>query len=283
MTLLPDVLRSAAARLADAGVPSPRHDAEALAGHVLGVARGEVTCLRELTADQAVAFWRLVDRRANREPLQHLTGQAGFRHLCLAVGPGVFIPRPETEIMVDWCLAQLRPGATVVDLCAGSGAIGLSLATERPGTAVYAVDSDPAAYAWLQRNAAAQAASGLQTVLADVADLATAAPQLLGSVDVVVSNPPYIPLGCSPLEPEVARYDPAVALWGGRDGLDMMHAVERIARRLLVPGGRIALEHADTQRSAVLGLLAGAGGWTNVLDHPDLAGRDRFATATWLG
>lgn len=277
---LRDLVQSATTRLAAVGVPSPRHDAEVLAGHVLGVGRGQLAARDCLEAGQILAYDTLIARRENREPLQHLTGRAGFRRLDLAVGPGVFVPRPETEMVVEWCMNGLAPGSTAVDLCAGSGAIALALATESPGTRVYAVEKDPPAYAWLVRNVDG---GDVRTLLADIVDLPTAAPELLGTVDLVVSNPPYIPLGARPLEPEVARYDPAVALWGGRDGLDMVHAVERVARRLLGPGGRLAIEHADTQGAAVPALLAAAGGWLQIVDHPDLAGRDRFTTASWAG
>lgn len=273
-------MRAATIRLADAGVPAPRHDAEALACHVLGVPRTQLARATDLSADAAAAYDSLLARRADREPLQHLTGWAPFRYLSLSVGPGVFLPRPETEVVLDWCLDQLPVGATAADLCAGSGAIALSLATEAPGTTVYAVERDPAAYGWLQRNAVGTAVRCLQ---ADIADLLGAAPHLGGSLDLVVSNPPYIPDGARPLEPEVARYDPAVALWGGLDGLDMVRAVEQVARRLLRGGGRLAIEHADTQGGAVPHLLAAAGGWTGITDHRDLAGRDRFATAVWAG
>ena len=280
MTALAAVLRSAAEQLAAAGVPSPRHDAEALAGSVLGVSRGQLPQVQSLSAVQAAAFQKLLARRADREPLQHLTGRAGFRYLDLAVGPGVFLPRPETEVVVEWCLGQLPSGGTAVDLCAVSGAIALSLATERSGTTVYAVESDPTAYAWLQRNAVG---TGVRCLQVDLADVLRTAPQLAGTVDLVVSNPPYIPLGSRPLDPEVARYDPAIALWGGRDGLDVVRAVEQIARRLLSTGGRLAIEHADTQGAAVPALLAAAGNWTGIADHSDLADRDRYATAVWAG
>lgn len=280
MSSLSDVLRSATDRLAAAGVPSPRHDAEAIAEHVVGVSRSQLPRHAGMTPAQSVGFQTLVSRRANREPLQHLTGRAFFRHLDLVVGPGVFLPRPETEVVVDWCLGYVGFGATVVDLCAGSGAIALALATERPGTTVYAVEKDPAAYAWLQRNAID---SGVRCLAVGIADVPATAPGLLGAVDLVVSNPPYIPLDCRPLEPEVARYDPAVALWGGRDGLDMVRAVEQVSRRLLVPGGRLVVEHADSQGTAVPAMIAAAGGWQHIADHPDLTGRDRFATAVWTG
>lgn len=279
-TALGPAVRSATARLALAGVPSPRHDAEVLAAEVLDMPRSQLARVDRLSAGQAQAYDTLITRRADREPLQHLTGRAAFRHLELSVGPGVFLPRPETEVMLDWCLPQLPSVAVAADLGAGSGAIALALATEAPDTTVYAVERDPAAYAWLQRNALGTA---VRCVHADIADLVATVPALAGALDLVVSNPPYIPLGTRPLEPEVARYDPAVALWGGRDGLDMVRAVEQVARRLLRGGGRLAIEHADTQGVAVPALLAAAGGWAEIADHRDLADRDRFTTAVWSG
>ncbi len=270
-----DAVRDATGRLAAAGVASPRHDAEALAAHALGVDRARLLLVEELPDVPAAAYDDMVARRVAREPLQHITGRAGFRHRDLAVGPGVFVPRPETEMLVEWCLGVLPRRATVVDLCAGSGAIGLAIADERDDTSVYAVEREPAAFGWLARNASG---SGVRCVLADAADAADALPLADHRVDLVVSNPPYIPEGARPLEPEVAEHDPAAALWGGPDGLDVVRVVERTARRLLRPGGRLAVEHADTQGSSVPALLR-ARGWADVEDHRDLAGRDRFTTA----
>lgn len=273
MTTVAEAVRAATARLAAVGVPSPRHDAEALAAHVLGVPR---SALVVATSIDTAAYDALVTRRAAREPLQHLIGRAGFRRLDLAVGPGVFVPRPETEVLVDWCLAMLPTRGLLVDLCAGSGAIALAVADERPDVTAYAVEREPAAHAWLERNVAGTA------VVAVRADAADALPDLAGTVDVVASNPPYIPVDGAPLDPEVARHDPPAALWSGADGLGTIRLVQRRASVLLRPGGHLVVEHADQQTAPVTALLRAAG-WADVADHRDLAGRDRFATARWPG
>jgi release factor glutamine methyltransferase len=269
--------------LADAGVPSARHDAEALAAHLLGVPRTRLTLTDGAVLDEA-AYTDLVGRRAAREPLQHLVGVQAFRRIDLEVGPGVFIPRPETEVVVEAALAELPrtrrkadSGPVVVDLCAGSGTIALSIAVERPHAEVHAVERDPVAFGWLRRNAA-RIAPEVSLVLADVAD-----PRLLASldgiVDVVVSNPPYIPVGAVPLEPEVLEYDPHLALFGGEDGLDVVRTVEKVAARLLRPGGVVVVEHADLQGASAPAVFATAGGWDELADHLDLSGRNRFLTA----
>ena len=264
-------LADATARLEAAGVPSARHDAEVLAAHSLGVERVD---LWRHDAPGA-AFGAYVDRRADREPLQHITGMAYFRHLALQVGPGVFVPRPETEVVVDAVLAALTDTKSprVVDLCTGSGAIALAVATEVPGSAVHAVELEPAAHAWAVRNCAGT------PVDLRLGDMATAFPELDGTVDVVVSNPPYIPIGAVVRDPEVAAHDPAVSLWSGDDGLDAMRVVERVAARLLRPGGLVVAEHADLQGASAPAVFADPTRWRDVGDHRDLAGRDRFVTA----
>ena len=264
-------VRSAAAELAAAGVPSPQFDAEELAAFSLGVER------RDLWRASAVGpeFAAYVRRRAGREPLQHITGRAHFRHLTLAVGPGVFVPRPETEVVVDAVLAATRAVASpvVVDLGTGSGAIALAVADEAPGARVHAVEADPGAHAWAARNAAGTA------VDLRLGDMADAFPDLDGAVDVVVSNPPYIPVDAVVRDPEVAAHDPALALWSGADGLDAVRVVERVAARLLRAGGTVVVEHADLQGESAPAVFAGTGRWTDVADHRDLAGRDRYLTA----
>lgn len=271
-----DPLRAAAAVLAAAGVPSPRVDAELLAAQVLGVVRAALPSA-SWPAGAVEEYDRLVSLRASRVPVQYLTGVAGFRRLELAVGPGVFIPRPETECLTGWAVGLLSgmPSPVVVDLCAGSGAVALAIADEVPAAQVHAVESDPAAFGWLSRNCAGS------RVVASHADLADGAPGLAGVVDLVTANPPYLPSGiAAEVEPEVRDHEPAAALWVAGDGLAVIRRVVERAAVLLRPGGWLAVEHSDEQQPAVLALLA-VGGWADCTGHADLAGRPRFVTARW--
>jgi release factor glutamine methyltransferase len=278
-TRVGDIVRAATARLSAAGVPSPDHDAWALLEHATGRDRAALLALRS-TADVPGldAFEAYVGRRAAREPLQHITGQAPFRRLVLAVGPGVFVPRPETEVVagaaVEAARAVLSAGRSpvVVDLGTGSGAIALAVADEVPDAQVHAVEREESAYAWAARNCAGT------TVRLALADMADALPGLDGTVDVVVSNPPYIPVGAQVRDVEVAEHDPAAALWSGSDGLDDVRAVEEVAARLLRPGGLVVVEHADVQGESAPEVFRRSGRWDGVADHADLAGRDRYLT-----
>lgn len=268
----------AARRLAAAGVPNARGDAELLAAHVLGIGRGALSLQPAMTAAQRAAFDELIERRAARIPLQHLTGTVGFRHVELAVGPGVFVPRPETEQVtgwaVDWLRGQQLTAPVVVDLCAGSGAIAVAIADEVPAAVVHAVELDPAAGRWAARNIAGT------DVQLHVGDAGAALPALDGRVDLVISNPPYIPADERDLvEPEVRDHDPALALWGGADGLDVFRIVVRRAAGLLRPGGALVVEHSDRQGDSAPAVLRDAGGWVGVQDHCDLTGRPRYVTA----
>jgi release factor glutamine methyltransferase len=276
------MLGDAARRLAEAGVESPRVDAELLLAHVLGVPRGRLLTLDEAAGDDAARFAELVGQRADRVPLQHLTGRAAFRHLELAVGPGVFVPRPETEQLTGWALERLAglDGPVVVDLGSGSGAIALSIAHEHPGARVTAVERDPGAIAWTRHNAMARVAAGdtaVGVVAGDMTDPALLS-ELDGRVAVVVSNPPYVP-DDAVLPREVADHDPPLALWGGPDGLDVVRGMLTVAARLLHPGGWLGIEHADQQGTALPAVVRAHGAFTDVEDHPDLAGRPRFTTA----
>ena len=323
-----ELLASATEQLAAAGVPTPDVDAELLLAHVTGRPRALLRMASgTVTGEQSGAYASLVARRAERIPLQHLTGLAPFRHLELHVGPGVFIPRPETELMVDhvreFAGTQSGSGLLVVDLCAGSGALTLSIATELPGSRVIAVELSPEAAAWARRNIAghaqqlAAAGSVVELHEADATRVAAAGSPLdglRGTVDVVVTNPPYVPDAAIPREPEVRDHDPGVALYGGPDGLDIVRPLAEQAALLLRPGGLLLVEHADAQgedagESGVPFVLrsqpepagsdpaqpAGARGvagpdptvppdtadrhaWTHVTDHLDLAGRPRH---TW--
>ncbi len=304
MSLLLDEIALAAARLAEAGVESPRAEAELIAAHVHGVRRTELHEVPDAAFD--ARFWEGVGRRAAREPLQHITGRAYFRYLELEVGPGVFVPRPETEVMTGWAIDRLREmdvaEPVVVDLGTGSGAIALSIAQEVPRARVHAVEADPIARGWTERNVERCAVAAPYTkgrvslygadftagLTADFTAGLTAAPgtgelrELDGKVDLVISNPPYIPLGAS-VPPEVGEYDPPAALWSGEDGLDAIRGVERAARRLLRPGGLVAVEHGAPQGAAVYWVFCEEAGWRDTRNHKDLARRDRFVTATWPG
>jgi release factor glutamine methyltransferase len=265
--------------LAAAGVASARGDAELLAAHVLGVNRSELALRPAMTRRQGDTLRELVRRRAERTPLQHLVGSVGFRLVELAVGPGVFVPRPETELVAGWAIDWLRrhplDAPVVVDLCTGTGAIAVAVADEVPGAVVHAVELDPAAVDWARRNTAG---TSVQLHRADAAD---ALPELDGRVDLVVSNPPYVPDDERELvEPEVRDHDPAVALWAGGDGLDVLRIVVRRAAGLLRPGGALVVEHSDRQGESAPAVLHDAGGWADVQDHADLTGRPRYVTAT---
>jgi release factor glutamine methyltransferase len=282
-------VKRATATLVTAGVDSPEHDARALAVHVLNLKRPSDLLLVEgwSTADQQ-AYDDVVARRASRVPLQHLTGSVGFRYLELAVGPGVFVPRPETESVVQWAVdAVAREGWAAplcVDLCTGSGTIAFALANEIPGARVHAVERDEAALSWTRRNAEARVAAGDPEVSLHLGSVEQCLRELDGTVDLVASNPPYVATGEAHIpDPEVLDHDPAIALWAGQDGLDVVRLVEQAARRLLEPGGLLVVEHSDRQGRTAPALLEQAGGWAEVADHRDLAGRDRFVTARWIG
>jgi release factor glutamine methyltransferase len=268
-------LGDAECRLAAAGVPSPRADAELLAAHLLDVGRGQLWS--HLGGPVPTGFDDLVARRAERIPLQHITGRAHFRTVTLAVGPGVFCPRPETEVVVGHAL-ELLGGCTaerpvVVDLCAGSGAIAAAVATEASHAEVHAVERDPGSRPWLRSNALSHGFT------AHLTDVVGCLPRLDGQVDVVVANPPYIPVDCVPRDPEVARFDPPMALYSGTDGLDHMRLVETAAARLLRPGGHVLVEHGDLQGESAPAVFTASGRWQDVRDHTDLTGRDRYLTA----
>jgi release factor glutamine methyltransferase len=270
--------------LGEAGVDSARTDAELLAAHVLGTSRGGLALTTDLTADQEARYLELVAQRASRVPLQHLTGTAGFRYLELEVGPGVFVPRPETELLVGWGLETLAATGldqpVVVDLCSGSGAIALAVAQECPDATVYAVELSVHAVAWARRNLAARSQAGdrpITLLQADATDPAVLA-ELDATADLVLTNPPYVPDGAV-VAREAAEHDPPEALWGGPDGLDVVRALVRRAAKLLRPGGWIGIEHADLQGAEVPALLAATRQWGQITDHRDLAGRDRFTTA----
>ena len=264
---VPTAIADATAVLTGAGVPTAADDARRLVQHVAG--HGS-----QVDQDAVAA---LVQRRADREPLEYLIGQASFRGLTLAVGPGVFVPRAETEqtvqLAIDALAAAAGPHPVGVDLGTGSGAIALAMAAEVPQATVVGVEVAPEAFAWAERNA-----RGVGNVRMVLGDLAGALPELDGSVEVVMSNPPYIPTGMVPREIEVQRHSPAVALFGGADGMDVLRQVSVTARRLLRAGGTLVIEHGEQQAATVAAILTGDG-WYDVASHRDAAGRDRATTA----
>jgi len=264
-------------------VPDPEVDAELLIGHVLGLSRGGVQARLvvggALGEADAATLESLVRRRERREPLQHLTGRAAFRSLDLAVGPGVFVPRPETEqvaqLAIDALRATAEPEPIAIDLGSGSGAIALAMATEVPHARVWAVENSPAAFPWTRRNVEEVGAPNLELVFGD---LATALAELDGRAAVVISNPPYVPAGELPRDPEVRLHDPDAALYGGADGLDVVRVLSTRAAELLHPGGLLVIEHAETQSAPIAAILA-ADGWRAIAHHRDLTSRDRATTA----
>jgi len=284
---LGSLLQAAAARFEAAGIEQAGVDSELLLTHILGCSRGQLVTkvvMGEATTEQvAAAFEAVVSRREAREPLQHITGKAYFRNLELFVGRGVFVPRPETEMVAGLAIDALRAvalsesnevGPIAIDLGTGSGAIALSLATEVPHATVWAVEKSSEAMPFTQRNFEAYGFCA-QLIQGDLAD---AFQELNGKVSVVVSNPPYIPNQMIPRDVEVRLFDPELALYGGEDGMDVMHAVSSSAKRLLVSGGTLVVEHADSQSEQVMALLTNDG-WRQVRAHRDLTGRDRAVTA----
>ena len=295
--------------LYEAEVASPEADARTLVAHELGVGFGELPLRPPLTTDQLRAVCRMVDRRCEREPLQHITGTVSFLGLDLRVGPGVFVPRPETELLADTVVRELggrsrvesAPGLsgrfTVVDLCAGSGALGLAVAANVPHISCLAVELSQEAAGYAQANVLANRwslqnqQSEYELVTGDATDASL--PELArlnGQVDVVVCNPPYVPDGCIPRDPEVRDYDPDLALYGGPDGLDVVRQLVSVSAGLLRPGGRLYMEHSDAQGEAGEGsglphLFRNntARAFSDVLDHADLTGRPRFTSATRAG
>ena len=278
-----DALRTAADRLAAAGIADPAVDAELLAAFVLGGGRGGVQAAAirgdTLTQTDSDRLEQLVARRATREPLQHITGTAPFRHLELRVGPGVFVPRPETEMVAQLAIDALRAAASAspvaVDLGTGSGAIALAMATEVPHARVFAAENSVDAYVWTKENFGHVGADN--ATLAFI-DLAHAFPELDGTVSVVASNPPYVPDAAIPRDPEVRFFDPPAALYGGEDGLDVVRVLSRVGLRLAHPGGTLVIEHGEWQGEAIRGILT-ADGWRAAATHPDLTQRERATTA----
>ncbi|OBF57924.1 protein-(glutamine-N5) methyltransferase, release factor-specific [Mycobacterium sp. 852002-50816_SCH5313054-b] len=275
MTHLRRAIDSAAAQLAEAGIDSARYDAEELAAHLVGAERGRLTLI-EAPDDEFLGRYRdIVAARSQRVPLQHLTGTAAFGPVTLRVGPGVFIPRPETEAMLEWATAQpLGARPVIVDLCTGSGALAVALARHRPGARVIGIDDSDAALAYARHNTEGTA---VELVRADITAI-EALTELDGLVDLVVSNPPYVPDG-SAVAAEVAQHDPPHAVFGGADGMAVIGAVIRLAGRWLRPGGLFGVEHDDKTAARTVELLSSTGVFEEIEARRDLTGRPRFVTA----
>jgi release factor glutamine methyltransferase len=283
MTVLRRAIDCAAAQLAEAGIESARHDAEQLAAHLAGTERGRLSLVESLDEDFYTRYRDVVTARSRRVPLQHLVGTEAFGPVLLHVGPGVFIPRPETESMLAWAIAQRLPmRPVVVDVCTGSGALALALAQHLPNARIIGIDDSDAALDYARRNAEG---SAVELVRADAFEL-VAAPGALGEldgrVDLVVSNPPYVPDGAV-VEPEVAQYDPPHAVFGGPDGMTVIAAVVDLAGRWLRPGGLFAVEHDDTTSTHTVELMQGTRLFEDIQARQDLTGRPRFVTARRLG
>ena len=275
-------IMAAAQQLAQAGVGSAQYDAEELAAHLLGTSRTRLGLQPLVEPEWTHQYRALVAQRATRIPLQHLIGSAVLGRTTVVVGPGVFIPRPETEVLLEWALKALA-GVTapvVIDLCAGSGAIALAIAQARPDARVHAVELSDGALAWARRNADLHRDAGgtpIDLRGGDFADQRLLA-DLDGTADLVTANPPYVPSGAA-VEPEVSDHDPAEAVFGGPDGLDVIRPLISVAAGLLKPGGMLAIEHDDTHGESVPALLAARRVLADVQDHADLNGRPRFVTA----
>jgi release factor glutamine methyltransferase len=275
VTPLRRAIDAAAAQLAEAGIDSARYDAEELAAHLVGTERGRLTLLQPPGDEFFRRYRDIVNARSRRVPLQHLTGAAAFGPVLLQVGPGVFIPRPETEAILAWATAQrLAARSVIVDLCTGSGALALALARHRPAARVIGVEDSDAALQYARRNAEGTA---VELVRADVTTPGLL-PELDKRVDLVVANPPYVPDGMA-LEIEVAQHDPPHAVFGGVDGMAVIAAVVGLVGRWLRPGGLFAVEHDDTTSSQTVELISRTGIFDEIEAHKDLAGRPRFVTA----
>ncbi|MFM9377713.1 peptide chain release factor N(5)-glutamine methyltransferase [Gordonia sp. VNK21] len=268
--------------LSAAGIDSAAAESIDLLAHVLGVEPGRLILVDEVSDDDAETFRGLIAQRAQRVPLQYLTGRAYFAGLELQVGPGVFIPRPETELLASWALEELagRPGPVpVADLCSGSGALALAVAAGSPAAQVIAVERSADAADYLRRNIDAQGpavAGRVQVLRADVLDRDRMV-AALGARELIVVNPPYVPSG-SPVSPEVAA-DPYEAVFSGQTGMDLIERLIPVLAEVLAPGGAVAVEHDDTTGPATVAAFTGDGRFTRVTAHADLAGRPRFVTA----
>jgi release factor glutamine methyltransferase len=274
-TRLRRAIDSATTLLADAGIDSARYEAEELAAHLTGTERGRLPLIDSPDDTFFDRYHAAIAARSRRVPLQHITGTAAFGPLRLLVGPGVFIPRPETEAILEWATAQHLPEAPViVDLCTGSGALAIALAQHWPEARLLGIDDSDAALEYARKNSAG---TKVELLHADVTKRGLLT-DLDGQVDLVVANPPYVPDG-APVEPEVSHYDPSHAVFGGADGMTVINAIVRLAGRWLRPGGFFAVEHDDTTSSLTRELISGTELFDDVVAQTDLTGRPRFVTA----
>ena len=279
--LVSELLSESSSKLKEAGVISATVDAELITCYCLGISRSELSLMvatnQEFPKDSMDHFQLALARRVDRQPLQHITGTAPVRHLALKVGPGVFTPRPETEQVVGFAMEKIAnlQSPVIVDLCSGSGAIAISLATEVLGSKVFAVEKSKEAFGYLLQNAASY---GLVDDYLRNEDLQDSLTELDGQVDLVISNPPYIPNDAIPIDLEVQLHEPSMSLYGGVDGLDVIRQISIRAKKLLKSGGLLVLEHADSQSSAI-GKLLLAGGWLEIETRADLAGKERMISA----
>ncbi|TGD32973.1 peptide chain release factor N(5)-glutamine methyltransferase [Brevibacterium sp. S22] len=298
-TLVSEILRGAINLLSDAGIATPEADAVELLAHAWEVDRSALSRRRlfddPVPVDVSRRFAELCDLRRQRIPLQHLTGIAHFRHLQLKVGPGVFVPRPETELLAGAVLTELaetaRPDAStgnddaqrpiVIDLCSGSGAISLSVATEFDGVDVLGVEREPAALEWSRENLAHSrlGESTVEFIAGDATQITEERADLRGRADIVVTNPPYVPDAAVPRDPEVAEHDPAAALYGGASGLEILRLIIAEAERLLRPGGLFLMEHSEEQGAEARELLAATASLRHAATFQDYTGRDRYSVA----
>ncbi len=274
------LLRVAKSQLVESGINEV--DAEHLLAHVLGLTRMDlhnsvlvestIATISDIDVIEA-QFFDLLDRRLNHEPLQYLTGVAPFRYLEIQVGPGVLVPRPESELLVEAVLqhiANLPAPVSVIDLGAGSGALSLAIATEAPTARVIAVEKSPEAIFWLKKNVSVFA-ENVRVVEGDVADVLPGV-----KCDVVIANPPYIPDDQN-LPRDVAGFEPHIALFGGPTGMELPRLFITAAARLLKNSGVLVIEHTEAQAIAIAGELAVD--FEDIAVHDDLVGRPRWTSA----
>ena len=268
-----DLLKATSATLADAGIDSPQAQARTLICYCLGLSPTRLALVDNLTDAQEALLQTALEQRLAGRPIQHITGEAFFRTVSVRVGPGVFIPRPETEILAGWAIDQVTPGKTrIVELCAGSGAISLAIAAESDPREQWAVEIDPRAYTYLKANLAATAVHPV------LGDMANSLPSLDATIDLVVANPPYLRASLADHLPDEVALDPDLALFSGDDGLDATRVVAKVARRLLKPGGVVGSEHGEDQAEDVAQIFCAAG-FDQVRTCVDLAERPRFVVA----